>query len=95
MGTGYAELLVITALCVSVPFVFTVLLAGWVANSIRSAVSDAIYKLSLDGRTAPEILDERHARGEIGREEYERVRRDRAGWGMPRATERLWGTQPP
>jgi len=28
------------------------------------------------GRTARENLDERYARGEIGREEYERMRRD-------------------
>ena len=74
MGTGSVELLVVTALCIAVVFTFVVLLARWVANGIRNAVSDALYtvgdaihKPDSGGRTALEILDERYARGEIGR----------------------------
>ena len=53
-----------------------VLLARWLAARIRAAVGEAIRKLDSGGRTAPEILDERYARGEIGREEFPRMRRD-------------------
>jgi uncharacterized membrane protein len=76
VGIGPVELLVITALCVAVPFVFTVPVGKWSVAVIRKAVGDAIHRSDPGRRTAPEILDERYARGEIGRDEYQRVRRD-------------------
>jgi hypothetical protein len=40
-------LLVVTALCIAVIFAFVVLLARWVANGIRNAVSDAAPQTEL------------------------------------------------
>ncbi|HJQ29478.1 MAG TPA: DUF6019 family protein [Rubrobacter sp.] len=47
--------------------------------AVRAGVRDA-GKMNVEHppRTPREILDERYARGEIGRDEYERVRRDLA-----------------
>ena len=49
------------------------LVVRWaVAAGIRDAGGEGVARV----RTAREILDERYARGEIGPEDYERVRRD-------------------
>jgi putative membrane protein len=44
-----------------------------VSGGVRDATERSVERYD---RTPRDILDERYARGEIGRDEYERVRRD-------------------
>jgi uncharacterized membrane protein len=52
----------------------------WAVSSALRKVSSTIREGYSEGlgrsHTARQILDERYARGEIGREEYEQMRRD-------------------
>jgi putative membrane protein len=48
----------------------------WAVSSALRNISSTFRDAFTASRTAREILDERYARGEIGREEYEQVRRD-------------------
>ncbi len=71
IGPGFGPLLVavlpLAAMVIALYFV-----VRWaVAAGIRDAGGG-----SVGGRTAREVLDGRYARGEIGPEDYERVRRD-------------------
>jgi len=52
------------------------LVIKWTVSSALRGVSSAFREASAGDHTARQILDERYARGEIGREEYEQVRRD-------------------
>ena len=64
MSIGPVESAILTVLFIATPIGLAVLLGRYIAGVIRSAVR--------------EILDERYARGEIGTEEYGRIRRDLA-----------------
>jgi len=55
VGIGPVELLVITALCVAVLFVFTVPVGKWSVAVIRKAVGDAIHRLDPGRRAAPKF----------------------------------------
>ena len=57
-------------------FVLLYLVITWAVSSALRSISSSFREAFTTSRTAREILDERCARGEIGREEYERMRRD-------------------
>lgn len=72
VGVGGVEILVGMILTLAIPIVFF-FVTRWAAGSaVRNACPT-------EGRTARDILDERYARGEIWREEHERMRRDIEG----------------
>ena len=79
MGVGSTELLLITVLMVAVLAVPAVVLGRWLAGRLRSKVRRDLRGFGLARSSAREILYERYARGEIEREEYERVLQDLAG----------------
>ena len=79
MSIGPVESLILTAFFVAAPIVLAVALGRWLASVTRGAIRSELRKLDPGGRNAREILDERYARGEVGREEYETMRRDLAG----------------
>ena len=76
------ESAILTVLFIAAPIGLAVVLGRYIAGVVRNTIHNAIHGMSrsleVGGRTAREILDERYARGEIGREEYERIRRDLA-----------------
>ena len=71
-GVGYVELLIFGVL----PIVVLYLVIKWAVSSALRSISSSFREAFTVSRTAREILDERYARGEIGREEYGRMRRD-------------------
>jgi putative membrane protein len=58
------------------PIVVLYLVIKWAVSSALRSISSSFREAFTASRTAREILDERYARGEIGREEYGRMRRD-------------------
>jgi putative membrane protein len=81
MGSiGSVEILILSILPVVVMFVLLYLVIKWAVSSALRSVSSAFREGLREGlardHTAREILDERYARGEMGREEYEQMRRD-------------------
>ena len=58
------------------PIVVLYLVIKWAVSSALRSISSSFREAFTASRTAREILDERYARGEIGREEYEKMRRD-------------------
>jgi len=68
------SILPIVVVFVLVPTLYLVI--KWTVSSALRGVSSAFREASAGDHTARQILDERYARGEIGREEYEQVRRD-------------------
>lgn len=78
MSIGPVESSILTSLFLAALVVGAVLLARWLAGVIRSAVRSEVRGLGLGPHSAREVLDERYVRGEIGREEYEEIRRDLA-----------------
>jgi putative membrane protein len=75
-GVGYVELLIFSLLPIVVMFVLLYLVIKWAVSSALRNISSTFRDAFTASRTAREILDERYARGEIGREKYEQVRRD-------------------
>ena len=69
-GIGFTEIVV--NVLVIVLLIFAIRWA--VGSGIRDAAEE--MGTSEGGRAARRILDERYARGEISRDEYERMRRD-------------------
>lgn len=69
-GIGFTEIVV--NVLVIVLFIFAIRWA--VGGSVRDAAKDT--GITAGGRTARRILDERYARGEISRDEYELMRKD-------------------
>ena len=67
---GFMVLLLYT-----MPIVLIVFAVRW---AMSGGIRDAAKKTGTTpgGQTARQILDERYARGEIGRDEYEQVRQD-------------------
>jgi uncharacterized membrane protein len=47
----------------------------WAVSSALRSISSTVHDAFTASRTARDILDERYARGEIGREQYEQMRR--------------------
>jgi uncharacterized membrane protein len=84
-GVGSVELLILSILPIVVVFVLLYLVIKWTVSSALRGVSSAFREASAGitprGRswtsaTPGAIRQGRYARGEIGREEYEQVRRD-------------------
>ena len=75
-GGEYVELLLFSFLPIIVMFVLLYLVIKWAVSSALRNISSSFREAFTASRTAREILDERCASGEIGREEYERMRRD-------------------
>ncbi len=74
VGVGFAEI-IIGLLFMAIPLALLFFIIKWaVGSAMKSARSSGT-----EGRSARSILDERYARGEIGREEYEGMRRDIEG----------------
>ncbi len=76
MSIGPFESYILTLLFFAAPILLAVLFGRWLAGVVRDAVRSEVQELGLNAGTVLEILDERYARGEIGREEYERMRRE-------------------
>lgn len=75
-GIGFGEIFVIAliALFWAVVVVLIISMLRWV---VSGGVRDAAKKTETNaGGTDRQILDKRYAGGEIGRDEYERMRRD-------------------
>ena len=76
-GIGVSELVGIfmVSLLYAIPILLIVFAVRW---AISGGIRDAAKKTetATGQQTARQILDERYARGEIGRDEYEQVRRD-------------------
>lgn len=69
-GVGGVELF-IGLLFMAIPLFLLFFVIKW---AVASAMKDVRSSNGSKTRTAKEILDERYARGEIGREEYEGMR---------------------
>ena len=65
-----------SVLPIVVMFALLYLVIKWAVSSALRSISSSFRQAFTASRTAREILDERYARGEIGREEYERMRQD-------------------
>ena len=74
MTAGLPELLILTVLLVA-----AALLVRRLVHCSRGGVRNDLRDMSANRSTASEVLDERYARGEFGRREYERMRQDLAG----------------
>jgi uncharacterized membrane protein len=75
-GVGYVELLIFTVLPVVVIFVLLYLVIKWAVSSALRDISSTFRDTFTGSRCVREILDERYARSEIEREEYEQMRQD-------------------
>lgn len=77
IGIGITELLIILILVflIAVPIILIILALRWIAGGGLRNVAEG-PDAAMDGRTARQVLDERYARGEIGRDEYHQMRRD-------------------
>jgi uncharacterized membrane protein len=75
-SVGSVELLIFSILPIVVVFVLLYLVIKWAVSSALRDISSAFRDAFARDLTARQILYERYARGEIGREEYERMRRD-------------------
>ena len=77
MGSiGSLEILLLSVLPIVIMFVVLYLVIKWAVTSALRSVSSAFREGLARDHTAREVLDERYARGETGREEYEQMRRD-------------------
>lgn len=75
VGVGIVEFVVVMVFAVAVPLFLLFFVIKWaVASAMKGANSSGS-----GSRTAKDILDERCARGEVSREEYEGMRRDIEG----------------
>jgi uncharacterized membrane protein len=74
-GGGYVELLNFSLLPIVVLFVLLYLVIKWAVSSALRSISSTLHDAFTASRTARDILDERYARGEIGREQCEQMRR--------------------
>ena len=69
-------MLIFSVLPIVVTFVLLYLVIKWAVSSAPRNISSTFRDVFTASRTARQTLDERYARGEIGRGEYEQMRRD-------------------
>ena len=75
-GFGTVELLAFSVLPIVVMFVRLHLVIKWAVSSALRNIASAFRDTLTSSRTARQILNERYARAEIWREEYEQRRQD-------------------
>ncbi len=79
LGIGPVELFVLMIIALAIPLFLLFVVIKW---AVAGGMNDACDSRGQEGRTALQILDERYAKGEIGREEYEMTRRGIEGWSV-------------